>query len=135
MDKRVQSCHLVAVSWLYKCGKVERLIMVWSVMVDTWKKISKREIVLGYHFQTRLLVVSANSQGRLTIILKLVIFHFPWYFILLADPAPLAGLVILCYLRQTLQVGHASGSPASWFFFLERTPQPVGHVLFHIASL
>ena len=109
--------------------------MVWSVMVDTWKKISKREIVQGYHFQTRPLVVSANSQGRLTIVFKLVIFHFPWYFILLADLAPLVSLVVLCYLRQTLQVGHTSGSPASWFSFLECTPQPVGHILFHIASL
>ena len=109
--------------------------MVWSVVVDTWKKISKREIVQGYHFQIRLLVMSANSQGRLTIVFKLVIFCFPWYFILLADPAPLVGLVILCYLRQTLQVGHASGSPASWFSFLERTPRPVDHILFHIASL
>ena len=81
--------------------------MVWSVVVDTWKKISKREIVQGYHFQTQLLVMLANSQGRLTIIFKLVIFCFLWYFILLANPVPLISLVVFYYLRQTLQVGHA----------------------------
>ena len=100
--------------------------MVWSVMVDTWKKISKREIVQGYHFQTRPLVMLANSQGRLTIIFKFVIFPFPELVFLFTSRSLCAspvGLVVSLYLRlrQTLQVGHASGSPASWFLFLERT--------------
>ena len=76
--------------------------MVWSVVVDTWKKLSKRDIAQYCQFQTRPLVVSAHSQSRPTIIFNLVNFISRGVVISLAGPATLVGLEVSCHLRQTL---------------------------------